>query len=345
MIGRLMTFRDGTETDLLAAASWIADRRDCELWAGAGVPWPIDAASLPGQVDMKAAVCLSLVDGSVLMAFGQRLHRSSGRAHLTRVIVRPDARRRGLGRVLVGELLARARTAGYLRASLNVNEDNPAALALYQALGFRDVQRPVGDPPSPRCRYMELALSPDAPHDDEDYLRHVTIGEVERPAIVVVDYDPAWPVRFAAHETAIRHALGDRARQLEHVGSTAVPGLAAKPIIDVLLVVDDSADEGSYLPALEAAGYELRIREPDFHEHRMLRTPARDMHLHVLSTGSPEIERYLLLRDRLRGDEADRALYERTKRELASHSWPTMQHYAEAKGAVIEEIIARARAG
>jgi GrpB-like predicted nucleotidyltransferase (UPF0157 family) len=174
------------------------------------------------------------------------------------------------------------------------------------------------------------------------YLRQVTIGPIERPVIVVVDYDPAWPVRFAEHEAAIRGALGARAKQVEHVGSTAV---AAKPIIDVLLVVDDSADEGSYLPALEAAGYELRIREPGFHEHRMLRTPGRDVHLHVLSTGSPEIERYLLLRDRLRSDTADRTLYERTKRELASRPWPTMQHYAEAKGAVIEEIIARARVG
>lgn len=181
--------------------------------------------------------------------------------------------------------------------------------------------------------------------DVEDYLRQVTVGAIERPAIVVVDYDSAWPARFAAHEAAIRGALGDRAKQVEHVGSTAVPGLAAKPIIDVLLVVDDSADEDSYLPALEAAGYELRIREPDFHQHRMLRTPGRDVHLHVLSTGSPEIERYLLLRDRLRGDEADRTLYEQTKRELASRPWPTMQHYAEAKGALIEEMIARARAG
>ena len=305
--------------------------------------WPFDPTALPAQVDMKDAVCLSLVEGHELMAFGQRLHRSAGRAHLTRVIVRPGARRRGLGRALVGELLARARADGYGRASLNVNQDNPAALALYEGLGFRRTERPTGDPPSPRCWYMELALAPDALHDDEDYLRSVTIGEIERPAIVVVDYDPAWPARFAKHEATIRRALGRRALHVEHIGSTSVPGLAAKPIIDVLLVVDDSADEVSYLPALEAAGYQLRIREPAFHEHRMLRTPARDMHLHVLSAGSPEIERYLLLRDRLRSDASDRALYDQTKRELAARSWPTMQHYADAKGAVVEEIIARAR--
>ena len=172
------------------------------------------------------------------------------------------------------------------------------------------------------------------------YLRQVTIGPIERPVIVVVDYDPAWPVRFAEHEAAIRGALGARAKQVEHVGSTAV---AAKPIIDVLLVVDDSADEGSYLPALEAAGYELRIREPGFHEHRMLRTPSGDAHVHVFAADSPEVERYLLLRDRLRRDEADRELYAATKRRLAAQQWPTMQHYAEAKSTVIEAIIARAR--
>jgi len=86
------------------------------------------------------------------------------------------------------------------------------------------------------------------------------------------------------------------------------------------------------------------VREPDFHEHRMFRTPEKDVHLHVYSAGSPEIERYLLLRDRLREHEEERELYARTKRELARRDWPSMQHYAEAKTGVIEGIIARATA-
>jgi GrpB-like predicted nucleotidyltransferase (UPF0157 family) len=176
-----------------------------------------------------------------------------------------------------------------------------------------------------------------------DYLRQVTVGAIEQTAIVLVEHDPAWATRFAAHEAAIRAALGERALLVEHIGSTAVPGLAAKPIVDVLLVVADSADEPAYLAALEDAGYELRIREPEFHEHRMLRTASRDLHLHVLSAGSPEIERYLLLRDRLRREPRERALYEQTKRALAAREWPTMSHYADAKGAVIEQIVARAR--
>ena len=121
-----------------------------------------------------------------------------------------------------------------------------------------------------------------------------------------------------------------------------MPRLAAKPIVDILLAVEDSSDEGSYVPALEGAGYVLRVREPDFHEHRMLRTTAKDVHVHVYSSGSPQIERYLLLRDLLRENEEDRKLYARTKRELASRDWPSMQHYAEAKTGVIEGIIARA---
>ena len=178
----------------------------------------------------------------------------------------------------------------------------------------------------------------------EERLREVIIGEIESPAIVIAGYDPAWQERFRREEARIRAALGEAALSVEHIGSTSVPGLAAKPIVDILLVVEDSADEASYVPALEGAGYVLRVREPDFDEHRMFRTPAKDVHVHVFSPGSAEIERYLLLRDHLRENEEDRELYARTKRGLASREWPSMQHYAEAKTEVIEGIIARATA-
>ena len=175
----------------------------------------------------------------------------------------------------------------------------------------------------------------------EERIREVIIGEVESPAIVVVHYDPAWPERFRREAAKIRAALGEAALAIEHIGSTSVPGLAAKPIVDVLLVVEDSSNEASYVPALEGAGYVLRVRERDFHEHRMLRTAARDVHVHVFSPGSPEIDRYLLLRDHLRDNEEDRELYARTKRDLAKRDWPSMDHYAEAKTEVIEGIISR----
>ena len=176
----------------------------------------------------------------------------------------------------------------------------------------------------------------------EERLRNAVIGESESPAIVVVDYDLTWPERFQREAARIRAALGENVHLVEHIGSTSVPGLAAKPIIDILLVVEDSNDEPSYLPALEKAGYVLRVRERDFHEHRMLRTPAKDVHIHVFSPDSPEIDRYLLLRDHLRKNDEERELYARTKRELSNESWPTMQHYAEAKTEVVEDIIARA---
>ena len=118
--------------------------------------------------------------------------------------------------------------------------------------------------------------------------------------IVLAEYDPRWPRLFEREAARIRSILGERAMRLEHVGSTSVPGLAAKPIIDLLLVVADSSDEPSYVPPLEAAGYVLRIREPDWHEHRVLKGPDTDINLHVFSPGSPEIHRTLAFRDRLR---------------------------------------------
>ena len=161
--------------------------------------------------------------------------------------------------------------------------------------------------------------------------------------IQIDDYNPAWPALFEREATRIRAALGEQVVLLAHVGSTSVPGLAAKPRIDILLVVPNSADEPSYVPALEAAGYVLRIREPDWHEHRVFKGPDTDVNLHVFSPGSTEIERMLLFRDWLRSHPSDRQLYERTKRELAQREWKYTQNYADAKTEVVEEIVARAQ--
>jgi GrpB-like predicted nucleotidyltransferase (UPF0157 family) len=178
---------------------------------------------------------------------------------------------------------------------------------------------------------------------DEDHLRAITIGEIRPLAgkIELADYDPAWPEMFAREAARIRSALADRLLVIEHVGSTAVPGLAAKPRIDILLVVESSADEASYLPALEAAGYVLRIREPHWHEHRLLEGPDTDINAHVFSRGCPEIDRMLAFRNWLRANELDRDLYARTKRELARRDWTYTQAYADAKTAVVAEILAR----
>ena len=138
--------------------------------------------------------------------------------------------------------------------------------------------------------------------------------------------------------------LDRRVLRIEHAGSTAVPGLTAKPTIDVILEVADSADEPAYAPDLEAAGYPLRIREPNWYQHRMFKGPDTNVNLHVFSRGCPEIERMLTFRDWLRNHPADRDLYARTKLELAQQEWKDVQNYADAKTAVVEEILARAHA-
>jgi GrpB-like predicted nucleotidyltransferase (UPF0157 family) len=128
------------------------------------------------------------------------------------------------------------------------------------------------------------------------------------------------------------------------VGSTSVPGLAAKPIIDMVLEVADSSEEAAYVPDLEAVGYALRIREPSWFEHRMLRDPDESVHLHVFSAGCPETRRMIRFRDHLCASAADRDLYAATKRELAAREWKYMQQYADAKTDVVAEIMARAAA-
>ncbi len=177
----------------------------------------------------------------------------------------------------------------------------------------------------------------------EEYLRASTLGDLTPLAapIVLVEYDPQWPKRFQEEAQLIRTVLGQHALRVDHVGSTSIPGLTAKPIVDIVLVVADSRDETGYGPALERAGYQLRIREPGWHEHRMFRGGNNEVNLHVFSTGCPEIDRMLGFRDWLRTNEEDRELYARTKRSLAQEEWKYAQNYADAKTAVIEQILSK----
>ncbi|MGY1721328.1 GrpB family protein [Blastococcus sp. SYSU DS0552] len=174
----------------------------------------------------------------------------------------------------------------------------------------------------------------------DSHLESVLVGGPE-PAVIVLQEDHrAWAARFRQVRDEVLAVLGDRVVDVLHIGSTAVPGLAAKPVVDVLVTVPDVADDDAYVPALRAAGFALRVVEPG---HRMLRTPARDVHLHVRATGDPAVTDHLLFRDRLLRSAADRQLYERTKRDLATRRWADMNHYAEAKSAVVREILCRAR--
>jgi len=186
---------------------------------------------------------------------------------------------------------------------------------------------------------------------DDAELEAATIGELKPYAVKVIveDYNPSWPSWYAAEEAAIRAVLGPLAVRIEHTGSTSVPNLAAKPVIDILLLVPDSADEPAYVPALESTGYILHGREPNWYEHRMLRKRTEegapfDVNLHVFSPSraAVEVDRILAFRDWLRTHPDDRAHYERTKRALAQRDWKYVQHYANAKSDIVEEILRRA---
>ncbi|HEX2755130.1 MAG TPA: GrpB family protein, partial [Candidatus Limnocylindrales bacterium] len=155
---------------------------------------------------------------------------------------------------------------------------------------------------------------------------------------------PEWPALFTREEARIRATLGARVSRLEHTGSTSVPGLAAKPIIDITMTVADVNDEPAWVPDLEAAGYVLVIREsePDWYDHRVFKGPDTNVNLHTFSAGCVELERMVGFRDWLRTHDEDRELYESTKRKLLKREWTFVQNYADAKTEVVDAITARA---
>jgi len=185
-----------------------------------------------------------------------------------------------------------------------------------------------------------------AQHSDEQVAAIWVGGDPPKLSgpVVLVDYDEDWPRLFGREADRIRTALGDRAVRIQHVGSPSVPGLAAKPIIDVVLELPDSADEPEYVPALEAVGYRLVIREPHWYEHRVFKGPDTNINLHVFSAGCLEARRMLLFRDWLRSHESDREFYAAAKRELATRTWTYIQNYADAKTEVVTQILRHAAA-
>jgi GrpB-like predicted nucleotidyltransferase (UPF0157 family) len=180
----------------------------------------------------------------------------------------------------------------------------------------------------------------------DELLAKTTVGGAQPLAkpIEIRDYDPEWPRLYEREEARIRAILGDRVIRIEHVGSTSVPGLPAKPIIDIALEVPDSADEPAYVPEMEAAAYVLQVREPDWFEHRMFKGPETNVNLHTFTAGCAQVDRMLRFRDWLRANAADRERYATAKRDLAAREWKYMQQYADAKTEVVREIMGRAQA-
>jgi GrpB-like predicted nucleotidyltransferase (UPF0157 family) len=184
------------------------------------------------------------------------------------------------------------------------------------------------------------------PPRTKEEIQSIVVGELNplTAPIPFVKSDPEWPTLYAREEARIRSVLGDRIIRIEHTGSTSVPGLAAKPIIDITMIVADVLDEAAYARDLEAAGYVLRIREqePDWYDHRVFKGPDTNINLHVFSDGCVELDRMVGFRDWLRSHDDDRNLYERTKRELLTREWEYVQNYADAKTEVVEDIVTRA---
>lgn len=159
--------------------------------------------------------------------------------------------------------------------------------------------------------------------------------------VQVVAPDPDWPATYDEVARIVREALGERVLALQHVGSTSVPGLWAKPVIDADLTVADSGDEPSYLPDLEASGFVLRVREPEWEQHRCLRLESPVTNLHVFSPGAIEPIRHRAFRDWLTSDDADREAYAALKRDLSTRPFESVMHYNNEKGELVYEIYER----
>lgn len=158
-------------------------------------------------------------------------------------------------------------------------------------------------------------------------------------AIEVAVYDERWPARFAEWQARLAAALGPKAIRIEHVGSTAVPGLVAKPIVDIQVSLADTEAEEAYVPAIERAGVRLRAREPG---HRYFRPPAdrpRDVHIHACEAGSAWERDHLLFRDYLRAHPVARDAYAELKRELVARYPDDRLAYTDAKSAFILDAL------
>lgn len=273
------------------------------------------------------------------------------------VSVLPERQRRGIGGSLIKGGLARLRALGARGCCLVGHPD------YYPRFGFRNAEG-LGvdgvppeaffvlpfDGPVPRgtVRFHE-AFGADARrvrdivrhHDPVPGVNPWVHGGPREEKIEVVPHDPGWPALFERLAGGIRAALGGAALALEHVGSTAVPGLEAKPVIDIDLAVEDPDREDAYVPRLEKIGYDLTIREPHWHRHRCFRLDAPRANLHVFAPGCPETVRHILFRNRLRRYPGERELYARAKR-AAGPGARSVEEYNRAKQAVIREIYGRA---
>ncbi|HKW60337.1 MAG TPA: GrpB family protein [Candidatus Dormibacteraeota bacterium] len=216
--------------------------------------------------------------------------------------------------------------------------DEVDVIALYELVAAsRGLPRPEDLPVEER---LELAWRALRAIDPTFELREESGREPE--PISLVPYDPAWPALFERWRHKLLAALPGAPRSVEHVGSTAVPGLAAKPVIDIQVGVEDLEDESSYAPAIEALGVQLRSRDREHRYFRPFAGLAREVHVHVCQAGGEWERRHLVFRDYLRADADARRRYAEAKEAAVSRWSDDRIAYTHAKGAAIRELTAEA---
>lgn len=249
--------------------------------------------------------------------------------------VLPTYRKHGVGRSLVENIIS---DANKYFEKLRLRTSNPEAAAFYEKLGFSKSNQPE------ETHFLDLIkMSFNIQPMTTEEIRKVNVNELKshNGQILLEDYNFEWPNEFLKHKAKIEEALYQLKIKVHHVGSTSVPSLAAKPIIDIVLEVPDSSNEASYVPALEDHGYKLHIKEPEWWEHRMFKSTGFPANLHVFTEGCLEVRRMLSFRDHLRSNKSDLELYQSKKRELANKHWEYVQNYADAKTEIIKDIFSR----
>lgn len=307
--GRILELILGIQRDELALAITAAEQPDL---------LDIDAAYLADG----GAFWVAETDAARIVGTIATLRVDANTAVIRKMFVAADQRGTGLADALMDTVVSWARAAGLPMLLLGTTSVMGRAHRFYERHGFVAIDAAQLPDVFPR-----MAV-------DTVFYRRDLAGVVS-----LREYDPTWSEVYAAERRRLTEALGDRIALIEHVGSTSVPGLVAKPCVDIVITVDDPSDEPGYLPELTALGYRVAVREPEWFEHRCLRSDWPRVNLHVFGVGCPEVERMLAFRDRLRTDVDALNRYADAKRQLAAREWAEVQDYADAKSAVVEEII------
>lgn len=313
VIGLIVSIQQD-EFDLPITAADQPDLADVEgAYRGTGGEFFIAHTVIDGRRQVVGTIAAIVIEDNTVAVrkmFVHRDHRGAG----------------GLAGRLMDTLVDWTRRSGYRTMLLGTTDRMSAAHRFYDKHQF--VRVPAESLP---IEFPRMAV-------DSMFYRRDLLGVVS-----IREYDPRWPQLFERERQRIQAALPGPAIVVHHSGSTSVPGLPAKPIIDITMTVPDSTDEDAYVPQLTAAGYTFMLREPEWFEHRLMTHDWPRVNLHIFTAGCDEVDRMLQFRDHLRRDATDRQLYADVKRDLAARRWDIVQDYADAKTDVVADIMSRAR--